>query len=97
MRIRWSMSALARLDEISDYIGKDNPTAAESVVREVFRRTALLASHPHLGRAGQISGTRELVIVGTPYIAVYRVTDSDVEILALFHGAQRLPGDLGGL
>jgi plasmid stabilization system protein ParE len=44
-----------------------------------------------MGRPGRISGTRELVITGTPFVAVYRVRADAVEILRFLHGAQRFP------
>jgi plasmid stabilization system protein ParE len=43
-----------------------------------------------LGRFGSVEETRELVVAGTPYIVVYRVTRR-VEILRIRHGAQRWP------
>jgi plasmid stabilization system protein ParE len=42
----------------------------------IRQRVASLSAQPRLGRPGRIAGTRELVIVGTPYIVPYRVTDS---------------------
>ncbi len=38
-----------------------------------------------------MSGTRELVITGTPYIAAYRVRPQRIEVLRIIHGAQRWP------
>jgi plasmid stabilization system protein ParE len=40
---------------------------------------------------GRIAGTRELVFVPLPYIAVYRVEEDAVEILRLYHSAQDWP------
>jgi len=43
-----------------------------------------------IGRAGRAPGTRELVIGGLPYIAVYRADDQadEVAVIAVFHAAQ---------
>ena len=43
-----------------------------------------------MGRSGEQPGTREWVVQGSPYIAVYQVDASTGEILILgvFHGAQ---------
>jgi toxin ParE1/3/4 len=54
-----------------------------------------LANHPHMGRAGRIKGTRELVVSGTPYVIAYRVEPDAVVILRLLHGAQRWPARSG--
>jgi toxin ParE1/3/4 len=54
----------------------------------------MLAQHPLMGREGRVVGTRELVIGGSPFIAVYRVKKTRVEILRLLHGARRWPREL---
>jgi plasmid stabilization system protein ParE len=41
-----------------------------------------------------VTGTRELVIVGTPYIAAYQLSTDTIRILRVLHGAQRWPDDL---
>ena len=48
-----------------------------------------LKTHPHLGRTGAEPGLRELVIGGTPYIALYSVRGERVTINTIWHGAQR--------
>jgi plasmid stabilization system protein ParE len=44
-----------------------------------------------MGRIGQKNGTRELVILGLPFLAVYRVRDNVIQIIRILHGAQRWP------
>ncbi|HEX6610374.1 MAG TPA: type II toxin-antitoxin system RelE/ParE family toxin [Hyphomicrobiaceae bacterium] len=46
-------------------------------------------SHPRLGRAGRVSGTRELVIA--PFIVAYEVTDDLIVVLAVLRGRRRWP------
>ena len=55
----------------------------------------LLSDVPEMGRAGRIPGTRELVIPRLPYILVYRLTTSTVDILTILHASQRWPKELG--
>jgi len=54
----------------------------------------LLAQYPLMGREGRVRGTRELVIIGSPFIVVYRVTKTRIEILRLLHGARLWPHEL---
>lgn len=62
------------------------------IVNEIHSTTEkLLSANPFLGRAGEIKGTRELVIPATPYIVAYRVRDDHVEILFVQHGAREWP------
>ncbi len=92
MRVRWTTPALRDLEAIGDYIKQDSsPAAAARIVTAIFDQADNLAAFPHIGRAGRIPGTRELVVVDTPFIAPYRVRDADVEILAVFHGARQWP------
>jgi toxin ParE1/3/4 len=44
-----------------------------------------------MGRPGRVKGTRELVIVGTPYIVAYRIKGDAVQVLRVLHGAQKWP------
>jgi len=53
--------------------------------------SVLLAKFPMQGRAGRIANTRELVLAGLPYLVVYRVSEDEVQILRLLHGAQEWP------
>ena len=57
-------------------------------VRTIFERVEQLVTFPHRGRMGREEDTRELVLAPLPYIVVYRVKDSAVEILHIYHGAQ---------
>ncbi len=88
MEIRWTAEASSNLEQISLHIAEDNPEAALRVVNDIFRRIEQLAAFPNSGRIGCEKGTRELVFSPLPYIAVYRVKESAVEILHIWHGAQ---------
>ena len=89
MPIKWTQTALASADEIAGYIAKDNPTRAASFVLELQAGVNKLQTHPGMGRAGRVPGTRELVLHKN-YIAIYRVRGDSVEILRLHHAARKL-------
>lgn len=92
MRIVWTRRYLRELKEIGDYIAERNPRSAAHIVNEIHTKSArLLSANPFIGRPGEISGTRELVIVGTPYIVAYRVTTIRIEVLFVQHGARQWP------
>jgi toxin ParE1/3/4 len=91
MQIRWLKSAIDTRFAQLDYIARDNPGAAERLDDAIERQTGRLGDHPYMGREGRVSGTRELVIMRTPFIVVYRVTAARVEILRILHGAQQWP------
>ncbi|MEO1191221.1 MAG: type II toxin-antitoxin system RelE/ParE family toxin [Pseudomonadota bacterium] len=86
----WTRRADRNLAEIGAYIAQDDPKAAERTVMRIEERVAGLAFYPLQGRMGRVAGTRELVIGGTSYVAVYRVRER-VEIITIRHAAQRWP------
>ena len=89
MLIKWTKTALASVDEIAGFIAKDNPTRATSFVLELQSAVIQLQTHPGMGRAGRVPGTRELVLHKN-YIAIYRVRGDVVEVLRLHHAARNL-------
>lgn len=91
MRVRWLVRALHDLEDIADYIAQDNPAAALRMVDRVEECAAGLADHPERGRTGRVHGTRELVVTDTPYLVVYRLSASTVDVLRVLHGAQQWP------
>ena len=91
MKLRWTNPALRDLEEIGDYIGRDNPEAAARLVTTILDKAEALVAHPHVGRPGRVAETRELVVADTPYIVPYRVRGEEVQILAVLHGARRWP------
>ncbi len=43
------------------------------------------------GRTGRISGTRELVFPGLPYVVVCLIKEEVIEVIRIYHGAQDWP------
>ncbi|HYK49297.1 MAG TPA: type II toxin-antitoxin system RelE/ParE family toxin [Terriglobales bacterium] len=91
MRVRWLRAALSNLDAEADYIAQNNPAAADDLVSAIVEATESLKRYPALGRPGRVTGTRELVVPGTPYIIPYRIRMGVVEIIRVFHAARRWP------
>jgi len=93
MQIRWSPDAAADLENIVDFIRRDNPATAQRVGRAIYERLMKPQTFPYSGRPGRVEGTRELPLPPLPFIVVYRVLEhaEAVEIVNLVHGAQRWP------
>jgi addiction module RelE/StbE family toxin len=84
----WKKRALSDRRKIVDYIEQDSPQAALNVGYLLTETALLLDRMPMLGRAGRLSGTRELVALPN-YIIIYRVVDGVTEILRIKHAATR--------
>lgn len=94
MQVKWLAKALNNLTDETDYIAKESPTNAKAFFAHVLASVEQLKEHPHLGRAGRVAGTRELVITHYPYIVPYRIRNDKVEVLRVFHTARASPKQL---
>lgn len=86
-KLRWTLRALGRLDEIAAFIARDNPTRATTFVRELREKVNILGDN-QLGKPGRVFGTKEIVL-HKHYVAIYRVKDEEVHILTILHTAQK--------
>ncbi|MBB2157706.1 type II toxin-antitoxin system RelE/ParE family toxin [Gluconacetobacter diazotrophicus] len=94
-RIVWRPMAKADLDNIIDYIARDNPTRAETFGQDLRDKTLPLAQHPKMGRTGRpgLPAFVHELVAHRNYIVFYRVLDDAgaVEILRVKHSAQQIP------
>ena len=89
MRIRWTPAAAADLQDISDYLKENHPEYRQRTMRKLYETIRGLKEWPQRGRIGSEEGTRELLFPPLPYVAVYRVIGQSLEILHIYHGAQK--------
>ena len=90
-KVKWLRKALKNLEAEAEYIARDDPKAAASVIEKIRDAVMNLEQHPALGRPGRVPDTRELIVSGTPYIVPYRVKGKRIEVLRVFHSARRWP------
>ena len=90
MRIRWTPAAAADLEAISNYLKDRHPDYWQPTVIKLYDGIRSLKELPNRGRPGREEGTRELLFPPLPYVVVYRVKDSSVEVLRIFHGARNM-------
>ena len=90
--IEWTEQATRQLDHVHDYIALSNSEElATRIVMQIVTSVQQLTAFPMSGRSGRVSGTRELVVPNTPFIAVYAIDEERIVILALYHSAQHWP------
>jgi toxin ParE1/3/4 len=89
--IEWLPEAARNLTAQLEWIAERDPWAAIDVGDAIHAAVGRLADHPAIDRPGRVPSTRELVVVGTPYIVIYRIEESVVVVLRILHGAQRWP------
>jgi toxin ParE1/3/4 len=90
-KIIWTEPALGYLNAIADYIAKNNPDAANRLVRRVFESVDLLEQFPELGRRVpemRKSGHREMIV--SPCRIIYRVEGETVVVIFVMRGEREL-------
>lgn len=91
MAIRYTVEALADLLAIVDYgldHGQPDPIAYVDRLRE---RIEHLDSIRHPGRKGRQPDTKEWVVSGTRFVAVFVRKGGTVIVLRVLHGARQWP------
>lgn len=91
MKLIWSPTAERNAHLIWEYIAQDNLQAADRIRERLDATAEHLEEYPLMGRAGRAKDTRELVVSGTPYLLIYRISGEIVEITRVLHGAQDWP------
>jgi plasmid stabilization system protein ParE len=90
MRVQWTTPAEASLDAHLSYLAARSPVIAPEARADIQKSIALLGDHPFLGRPARWPGLRELSLLRWRKIAVYRVEEERVLILALYDARQDL-------
>jgi toxin ParE1/3/4 len=93
MKVRWSQTALAQLDDIFSYIYERNRSAALSVTGRVEELAALLGEFPFTGHVTDEAGVRILPVVRYPFVIFYAIDGAAEEVVVLHvrHTAQEPP------
>ena len=90
MRVIIEENAVADIDGLAAWVGKDSPQSARSVVEKILLTIERLVDFPEMGHAGRDADTYERGVSGTPYIVVYEIRKkpSAVLVIAVVHGAR---------
>lgn len=95
MKVEWTNTALGHLQSIHDYVARDAPLYALTLVDRITARSVQIGQFPRSGRAVpeyEDEAVRE-VFEGT-YRIIYEIRTERIDVLAVIHGARILPGRL---
>lgn len=94
MKVRYTETALADIDEILAYIAAENPIAADRVASQVEHTIGLIGRFPELGRLKYRNVVRMLPVRRYPqYLVFYAIRDDEVVVLNVRHSARLTPWD----
>lgn len=88
LTLRVTRRAAAHIESIQTYIASENPAAGRGVGLRIRAAFEMLCHFPKMGRHGRVPGTREWLVRRTPYVVVYAIGESSIDILGVFHCAQ---------
>jgi toxin ParE1/3/4 len=91
LTLYWTPAAVSHLRSTYEYVAQDNARAAQALIERILSVAERLRDFPRMGPEGRVEDTRELVIAGTPFLVVYRLHRSRVDVLAVFHAARKWP------
>lgn len=89
MRVEWTDTALAHLENIYTYISQTSERYADAVVDKITARSIQIADFPFSGRKVpelDIEQIRE--IYEAPYRIIYYIKPDAIEVLAVIHSRQ---------
>ena len=93
MRLEWLPAAQEDRDAIYDFINAESRRGALRVDNAIEQQADRLVEYPYSGRMGRALDTRELIVVGTPCIVIYRVDTDRILVLRVIHTAQSWSDD----
>ena len=91
-RIRYLSTAQKDLDEIFDYILKDNPSAALSLLEKFDHSISQLSLNPKLGVIPKDDRLKNLgyrILIVEKYLVFYVVKPRSIQIRRIIHGARK--------
>jgi plasmid stabilization system protein ParE len=95
MKVGWTDRAKNRLRKIHAYIAKDAPLVADRVARELLLRSRQLESVAYSGRrVPEYARNHVRELLARPYPIIYVILVDRIDVIAVMHYRQLLPGDL---
>lgn len=95
MNVVWTDNALLHLTQIHAYIAHDSARYAIAMIDRITRRSQRCGQFPLMaGKVPEYDRNDVREVFEHPYRIIYRVLTERVDILAVIHGARKLPDKL---
>ncbi len=90
-KLEWSEEALEDIESIANYIEKDSPTYARSVVSKFFEKAEILQKFSELGRkVPELNDITIREIFVYSYRLIYKLYENKILFVAVVHGKRLL-------
>lgn len=92
MKIFWSLLAVERLEDIFEYIAKDDSTAASKMIGRIFKRIETLSKFSERGRKVPEANREEIrEVFEGEYRIIYSIDSKRIHILTIRSFRQLVP------
>lgn len=92
MKIYWSPLAVERLENIFEYISKEDNEAAHKIIGKIFNKVETLSKFPDRGRKVPEANREEIrEVFENSYRIIYRVDPKRIYVLSIRNFKQLLP------
>ena len=92
MRFSFSPSAVDDLEEIGDYIARDNPSRAVSFLDKLESHCRKIAEMPRMYPLRENIAPGIRIAVHKNYLILFQILENGVRIERIVHGARRIEG-----
>lgn len=90
-RVRQTATARRDVREIWDYIARDNPDAADRLVRSFNETLGRISDQPGIGRTREDLSPRLHSFPVGNYLLFYRAASDGIELIRVLHGRRDIP------
>jgi toxin ParE1/3/4 len=88
VKLRYTLPALADLNDVLDYIAARSPQGARRVQARIQTIIDLLLRHPRIGTRTDDPAIRRMTASPYPYFVFYEATETEIIIHAVRHTAR---------
>lgn len=89
MRVEWLERAVSDLERIHAWLSQFENANTAVVRHRIIAAADKLERLGDIGRSSKVEGLRELSVRAAPYVIVYRVLKDEIEIVAIYHTAEK--------
>ncbi|MBV8686303.1 MAG: type II toxin-antitoxin system RelE/ParE family toxin [Alphaproteobacteria bacterium] len=87
MDLRWALRAREDIIDIAEFYEPVAAGLADSLLDKIAEAPLILLDHPNLGTPAGRGRYRKWTVRGTPFVLIYRVRGSYIEIARVRHAA----------
>jgi len=92
VKVHWTSTALNHLRAIHEYAAQNSKIYADRLIDSLTQKSEQIGLLPRSGRIVP-EYTRDDIreVIERPYRIIYRVKEDQIDVLAVVHGARRMP------